>query len=66
MGQRNPFAVAAKFKKGGSFHHKCEPRGGTKNTQREIMSENDSDMVDLTPFWATMGGEDSDTYTSED
>jgi hypothetical protein len=60
MKQRNAFAVAAHFRKAASFHHKCEARGGAKNTQREIMSDVGDDSGDLSPFWENVEAMEGD------
>jgi hypothetical protein len=38
-GVRNPFALAALARKGGSMKDKRTPRGGARNHQREILAE---------------------------
>jgi len=54
MKQRNAFAVAAHFRKCSKFGHKCSPRGGSKNYQREFMLDfyDNYDFVESkSPFW---------------
>jgi len=36
---RNGYALAAKMRHAGPFHHKLDPRGGSKNKQAELLEE---------------------------
>ena len=63
---RNAAAVAAHFRKAATFHHKCESRGGARNTQREIMSDNIADMGSESPFWENVEAmEESSLFDSD-
>jgi hypothetical protein len=50
---RNAAAVAAHFRRAATFDHKCAPRGGAKNTQREILRElsGEAEASNDSPFW---------------
>jgi hypothetical protein len=60
MKQRNAFAVAAHFRRAATFHHKTEARGGARNTQRDIMSDEDTDTGDTSPFWENVEADEGD------
>ena len=48
--RRNVYATFATFRRAGSFRHKCEPRDGATNLQREFMEQCDDteELVEVT------------------
>lgn len=44
---RNPYALLAKMRRASIFHHRNDPRGGSKNSQKDLLAE----WNYVAPFW---------------